>query len=100
MAVTLHGYRSRFLASEPLDPRYEVLARRLAETERIGIPTLMIQGGDDRCDEPAGSANQDRWFTGGDQRIVLEGVGHFPHREAPEAVAQAIDQHLGSARPD
>ena len=68
--------------------------RRLAEIEYIGVPTLMIQGGDDRCDEPAGSANQGRWFTGCYRRIVLDGVGHFPHREAPDAVAQALDRHL------
>jgi pimeloyl-ACP methyl ester carboxylesterase len=100
VAITLHGYRSRFLAAEPLDPRYEALARRLAETECIGIPTLLVQGGDDRCDERAGSADQERWFTGSYHRIVLDGVGHFPHREAPDAVAQAIDRHLGSAALD
>jgi pimeloyl-ACP methyl ester carboxylesterase len=99
VAVTLHAYRSRFLATEPLDPRYGPLERRVAETEYIGVPTLMIQGGDDRCDEPAGSAGQDRWHTGRYRRIVLDGVGHFPHREAPDAVAHAIASHLGSADP-
>jgi pimeloyl-ACP methyl ester carboxylesterase len=68
----------------------------MTETEGIGVPTLMIQDGDDRYDEPAGSSNQDRWFTGGYRRIVLDDVGHFPHREAPDAVAQAIDRHLAS----
>jgi pimeloyl-ACP methyl ester carboxylesterase len=28
------------------------------------------------------------------QRIVLDGVGHFPQRESPLAVATAIVQHL------
>jgi pimeloyl-ACP methyl ester carboxylesterase len=42
----------------------------------------MIQGADDRCDEPSASANQERFFTGGYQRVLLDGVGHFPHREA------------------
>jgi pimeloyl-ACP methyl ester carboxylesterase len=25
-----------------------------------------------------------------DQRLLLEGVGHFPHREAPRRVSEAI----------
>ena len=28
--------------------------------------------------------------TGGYERRVLEGVGHFPQREAPQAVAAAL----------
>lgn len=95
--ITLNAYRSRFLAGEPRDPRYGALAERLAQTERLATPTLMIQGGDDRCDQPAGSENQEHLFTGGYERILLDGVGHFPHREAPEAVAEAVDRHLRSA---
>jgi pimeloyl-ACP methyl ester carboxylesterase len=97
VAITLNAYRSRFLAGEVADPRYRALAARLAEVECIDTPALMIQGGDDRCDEPAGSANQERYFSGAYRRIVCDGVGHFPHREAPDLVAQAIDRHLDSA---
>jgi pimeloyl-ACP methyl ester carboxylesterase len=94
VAITLNAYRSRFLTDEARDPRYEVLARRLAEVQDIATPTLMIQGAGDRCDEAAGSADQERFFTGGYRRVLLGGVGHFPHREAPDDVAQAIDVHL------
>lgn len=51
--ITLQAYRSRFHAGEPRDPRYEPLAERLAQVEQLHVPTLMIQGGDDRCDQPA-----------------------------------------------
>jgi pimeloyl-ACP methyl ester carboxylesterase len=98
VAVTLNAYRSRFLPDEPRDPRYEPLAHRLAEVEQIATPTLMIQGLDDRCDEPAASADQERFFSGGYRRLVLDGVGHFPHREAPDAVAAAIEELLRTAR--
>jgi pimeloyl-ACP methyl ester carboxylesterase len=94
VAITLNAYRSRFLPNEARDPRYEPLAGRLAEIEEITIPTLMIQGAEDRCDLPAGSADQERFFSGGYRRVVLEGVGHFPHREAPDEVALAVDRHL------
>jgi pimeloyl-ACP methyl ester carboxylesterase len=97
VAITLNAYRSRFLADEPRDSRYEALAWRLAQTDCIGTPTLMIQGSDDRCDHPVGSANLEGYFTGDYERVLLHGVGHFPHREAPEAVARMIDQHLKRA---
>ena len=93
VAVTLSAYRSRFLPDEPLDPRYDTLRRRLAEVERIAVPTLMVQGGADTCDEPASSEGLAGYFDDY-TRIVLDGVGHFPHREAPDAVARAVLAHL------
>ncbi|EIV93942.1 alpha/beta fold hydrolase [Frankia sp. QA3] len=96
-AITLNAYRARFRADEPRDPRYDDLRRRLAEVERIAVPTLMIQGGDDRCDSPAASAGQAGYFTGGYRRVVLDGVGHFPHREATAAVADLVGDHLRAA---
>jgi pimeloyl-ACP methyl ester carboxylesterase len=92
--ITLNAYRDRFLAGEAHDPRYAGLERRLAETEQVPRPALMIQGGRDYCDEPASSAGQDRYFTAGYHRIVLQGAGHFPHREAPAEVAAAVLAHL------
>jgi pimeloyl-ACP methyl ester carboxylesterase len=59
----------------------------------------MIQGADDFCDEPSGSADQDRFFTAGYRRVLLDGVGHFPHREAPDEVAQSIDDHIRATAP-
>ncbi|WP_244283925.1 alpha/beta fold hydrolase [Paraburkholderia caballeronis] len=63
------------------------------------MPTLMIQGGADLCDEPASSEGQQSCFTGGYRRIVLDDAGHFPPREAPpreapDAVADAVIAHL------
>ena len=54
----------------------------------------MIQGGRDYCDEPPSSQGQDRYFTGGYRRIVIEDASHFPHREAPAEVAAALLEHL------
>jgi pimeloyl-ACP methyl ester carboxylesterase len=54
----------------------------------------MIQGGSDLCTEPASSEGWERFFTGGYRRLVLAGVGHFPSREAPEAVTEAVLRHL------
>jgi pimeloyl-ACP methyl ester carboxylesterase len=54
----------------------------------------MIEGGSDLCDEPAESEGMERFFTAGYRRIILDGVGHFPPREASEAVAQAVLEHF------
>ena len=94
VAITLNAYRSRFLANEPRDPRYDDLRRRLVGVERITVPTLMIQGGADFCDPPALSEGLDDWFTGYYRRVMLDGVGHFPHREAADRVAELVDDHL------
>ena len=92
--VTLNGYRSRYLPGEARDARYDQAATRLSEIETIGVPTLMMQGAADYCDEPASSEGLDRHFSAGYRREVLDGVGHFPHREAPELVAESVLAHF------
>jgi pimeloyl-ACP methyl ester carboxylesterase len=93
-AITLNAYRSRWLSGEAADPHYEALQQRLHETEHLVVPALMLQGAADTCDGPQESEGLDHYFTAGYQRLVLAGVGHFPHRESPEAVAAAILAHL------
>jgi pimeloyl-ACP methyl ester carboxylesterase len=83
VAITLNGYRRRWRRDEPSDPRYDAPRATLATIETIHVRTLMIQGGADRCDEPDTSAGQEGHFDAGYRRIVLDGVGHFPPREAP-----------------
>jgi pimeloyl-ACP methyl ester carboxylesterase len=91
--ITLNAYRSRW-RSESFDPRYDALQQRLMQIENLTTPTLMIQGGSDFCDEPASSEGQERFFSAGYRRLLLDGVGHFPAREAPEEVSQAVMEHL------
>jgi pimeloyl-ACP methyl ester carboxylesterase len=89
-AITLNAYRARWMSDEVTDPRYAGLQRKLSEIERISTPALMIQGAADYCDAPAESDGLDGFFIGGYRRLLLDGVGHFPHREAPGLVAEAI----------
>ncbi len=93
-AITLNAYRSRWRQGEDWDPRYDALQRSLAEVEEISIPTLMIQGVADNCDPPSESEGLDKFFTGGYRRVVLENIGHFPQREAPDLVADIVLEHL------
>jgi pimeloyl-ACP methyl ester carboxylesterase len=87
--ITLHTYRVRW-GEAHLDPRYAELERRQQAARTISLPTLMIQGGDDRCVLPSSSAGKERHFTGRYRRCVLDGIGHFPTREAPEDVTDLL----------
>ena len=96
--ITLNAYRSRYLAGEVVDSRCDALQARLKNTELIEVATLMIQGASDFCDLPSASEGHEKYFRNGYERILLEGVGHFPHREAPAAVADAALRFLSSFR--
>ncbi|SAK63779.1 alpha/beta hydrolase fold protein [Caballeronia pedi] len=92
--ITLNAYRRRWRGDQPSDPALADLYARLATIERIDVPALMIQGGADACDEPASSEGQEKYFTAGYRRVVIDGAGHFPLREAPDAVADAVVAYL------
>ncbi len=97
--VTLNSYRSRWLPDEPRDPRYDALRDLVAARDVITVPTLLLHGGADTCFSPSGTAGDERYFTGGYRRVVLDGVGHFPHREAPACVAAEALAHFENATP-
>ncbi len=53
----------------------------------------MIQGGADFGDPPSESEGLEEHFDTY-HRVVVDGVGHFPHREAPDVVARLLLDHL------
>lgn len=67
-------------------------ARRLAGGVRA--PTLAVHGELDGCLLPATAAGSDRYVHGPYRLSRLEGVGHFCHEEAPEAVTALLLDHL------
>lgn len=88
--ITLNAYRSRYLAGESADPDYGELQTKLKQSGTISVPTVMLQGVADGCDLASGSEGQETHFSGGYKRVLLEGVGHFPHREAPPLVLEQV----------
>lgn len=88
-AVVLHSYRHRwgFVAG---DPAYADDDARLDPPPRLALPTLVLHGGADACNHPDSSDGKAHWFSGPYRRVVLDGIGHFPQREAPRAVADEI----------
>jgi pimeloyl-ACP methyl ester carboxylesterase len=91
--VTLTSYRHRW-GLVTGDPRYVALEARLSPPPPISVPTLVIHGEDDRCNDPMTSAGKDRFFSGLYQRVLLPGVGHFPQREDPRGTAALLRDWL------
>ncbi|WP_051386999.1 alpha/beta hydrolase [Bradyrhizobium sp. ARR65] len=87
--ISIHAYRQRWHDARGA-PEHEDAERRLAEAPRIEVPTIMLQGAEDRDNLPVTSENKERYFAGGYERRLLSGVGHFVPREAPQAFAEAI----------
>ncbi|WP_277183728.1 alpha/beta fold hydrolase [Caballeronia sp. BR00000012568055] len=94
VAITLNAYRRRYRKDEASDPALTSLYDKLATVNTLATPTLVIHGGADTCTDESTSAGQEGHFTGGYRRVVIDGVGHFPQREAPDAVADALIAHF------
>lgn len=91
--VTFHSYRHRW-GHAPGDPAYEADDKALDPAPILSVPTLVLHGEADSVNLPAMSAGKEGYFSGRYRRTTLPGVGHFPPREAPEVVAQAILEFL------
>jgi pimeloyl-ACP methyl ester carboxylesterase len=96
--ITLNAYRSRYLPGEVVDHRYDELQEKLRDTVQIKIPALMFQGASDSCDLPSASEGREKYFLNGYKRVLLSGVGHFPHREAPNGIGPAVLRFLSQFR--
>lgn len=87
--VVLNSYRQRWDLAEG-DPEYQSDELCLNPAPVLAVPTLVLHGREDTCNHPDSSRGREAFFQGRYERQLLDGVGHFPQREAPEAVAMAI----------
>jgi len=81
--VVLHSYRHRW-GLVAGDPNYDHLEKALNPAPQLTVPTLVIHGGVDQCNDPTTSASRQAHFEGRYERVVLDGIGHFPQRESAE----------------
>jgi pimeloyl-ACP methyl ester carboxylesterase len=87
--VTVHSYRARWDEAKP-DPKSRKLEKKIKATKQLSLPALYVQGEVDGVNPPSASRHVPEKFSGPFEMLVLPGVGHFPTREAPEAVAKAL----------
>ena len=92
--AALGYYRARF-GPPPQDPAL------LKDEERINagpvtVSTLALHGTRDRPKrlESFESEEMDRFFTGGLEKVIIPGTGHFMHQEKPEEVNPRIAEFL------
>jgi pimeloyl-ACP methyl ester carboxylesterase len=73
---------------------YESAQARTFPIGDIAVPTLAIYG---ELDPTAKySALEESYFRGPYRRVILDGVGHWPHLERPEAFSQLTMDWLGA----
>lgn len=89
--VVLHSYRHRF-GNIDGDSDYHELEELLARQPIISVPSIILQGEDDRVDPPD-LRNKDRsLFQGPYRRRVISNTGHNLPQEAPEEFANAVSE--------
>ena len=87
--IVLHSYTVRWGHAAPF-PDYAALEERFDPAPQIATPTLMLQGAQDPVNNALLSAGKENFFIGRYARQLIEQCGHFPQREHPQIVAQAI----------
>ena len=94
--VTLHSYRARWDEAAP-DPASQWLEDKVKATANLALSALYLHGAEDGVNPPATADAVAGKFAGPFEQVLLSGVGHFPQREAPAAVADAILALLADA---
>ena len=92
--AALSYYRARY-RPELQDPSAAADEARVAAGP-VTVPTLALHGTRDRPKRLDGfqSENMDRYFTGGLEKVIIPGTGHFMHQEKPEEINPLIVDFL------
>lgn len=90
MRVALSAYRAGITEAE-LDPADAALRERVKDPPPVGCPAVILTGADDGVERsPLDGEALRRAFPAGVTTRALPGVGHFPQREAPREVVEAV----------
>lgn len=91
LTAALGYYRAAFLPHHR-DPGLAEAAARWADP--VPVPTLAIVGAEDGCIASSVSEGHEERFPAGLRREVIDGAGHWPHRERPDVVTPLIVEWL------
>ncbi len=90
MRVALSAYQTNITNAET-DPADDALRKQLQTPIPVKCETKIITGADDGVERsPLNDESLQRYFLDGVRVQSLARVGHFPHREAPQAVVEAV----------
>ena len=89
--VMLNAYRN----DPGADEEAAELDKKLTQFPPISVPVLNLQGRNDGIDLIADSElGQVEYYKGPFERIILDGCGHFLHREQPAEVGRLIETFI------
>jgi pimeloyl-ACP methyl ester carboxylesterase len=89
VAIVIHNYRWRLGLAEG-EPKYDDLAKRLAESPVIAVPTITLEGDANGAPHPADASYRKKFSGDYAHRTIAGGVGHNLPQEAPQAFARAV----------
>ena len=75
------------------DPALKEVQKRVS-IDAISVPTLAFHGTRDRPRRLEVFQNMDPFFTGGLEKVIIPGTGHFMHQEKPHEVNPRIVEFL------
>ena len=87
------GYYRHSYNPELQDPALKDVQERI-NTGAVSVPTLALHGTRDRPLRLEAFQNMDHLFTGGLDKVVVQGTGHFMHQEKPQEVNSHILEFL------
>ena len=92
--AALGYYRARY--GPALDDPSLIDAQERIRAGPITVPTLALHGTRDRPRriDAFESETMDRYFTGGLEKVIIPGTGHFMHQEKPQEVNPKIVEFL------
>lgn len=87
--VVVHSYRHRYGLAKG-DPKFEAIEQSLQKQPTIKVPAIILDAEADGVEPFSGTGNDAKYFEGGYERRVIEGVGHNLPQESPAEFAKAI----------
>ena len=88
--IVLNAYRSG-VSGLGGDKRHDELRSVILQAPAVTCSTVVLTGTDDPVESaPLQDEEIKRYFTGGFRHKVVEGAGHFIHRQRPDEVINAI----------
>jgi pimeloyl-ACP methyl ester carboxylesterase len=91
VAIVIHNYRWRLGLAQG-EPQYDSLEKRLAQSPKISVPTITLEGDANGAPHQPPAAYAGQYIGKYQHRDVSGGIGHNLPQEKPSAFAQAVLQ--------
>ncbi len=87
--IVIHSYKHRYGIIDG-DEKYDEIEKRLANSPKINVPTIVLDPEVDGFVKLFGIDNCSAHFTGKFKQVIVQGAGHNLPQEKPREFAEAI----------